>query len=638
MSLRALDKNFPSRANLNPLFIGAMSSILVLVLALSFRQIDSPDIGLHLAPGKWILSHRAFPEKDVFTFGAANHEDVDLYWLYQVSFALLEKLGGSLLLVLSNGFLIACSLFIMLYRGIRDPHSPIFLSLVLLFFIAITANYEMRPHVVSWIYVGLLALTWERFEDDRNASLIAVPLIMLLWVNTQPTFVLGWIITFCFWLGICLNEKRINGKATIFAALSFITCLANPYFVRGLQLPFVQFGFLQQSNVFKTAIAEYAPLAFLPNQNDYIYFGHLALFRPIFVLQLLRIALALLFLVQIMRRRIRIHEAILFLLLFYLNSLAEKNIGYFILATTPIIVRSFGRVTRIALQQEDGRRVHPSHSLFITKMKSSTTLSGGGGVFVIIIISLVTTMRVVTNDYYSSQHLSHRFGYKYNNLFEPVGAVDFLKEKNLTARILNHINFGGYFIDHLSQPVYIDGRNEVMGEELANEYLGSNTPGGLRELSEKYNAHIMAFPHKDGAAWLDYARMDTTHWRLVYFDELAAIYLRNDYALSVPRVNPDSVLASLGSISSSAMDAVLQRSFRKGFFDPLFRDQYFPVKESEKSVFCSDNGWPHLAIRLAMEGIRRSSVDCPELFYNLAMYFDDVGDRSRAAFCRARAN
>lgn len=109
----ALHERFGGLRDVKLLYAIALLSVFALSISLSFREIDSPDIGLHLAPGKWILSHHSFPTKEIFTYGAANNNYVDLYWLYQVAFALLDGMGGDFLLVFANALLIVSSLFVM---------------------------------------------------------------------------------------------------------------------------------------------------------------------------------------------------------------------------------------------------------------------------------------------------------------------------------------------------------------------------------------------------------------------------------------------------------------------------------------------------------------------------------------------
>jgi hypothetical protein len=616
-----------------------LASFLILALAFSFRQIDSPDIGLHLAPGKWILANLAFPSHEVFTYGGAHQSYVDTYWLYQVCMALLDRLAGPFLLVLANALFIAGSVYVLYRRSIAQPGTPVKLVLLALFFIIYTANFEIRPHVVSWIYIGLMLLVWERYVEDSRRSLLAVPLIMLLWVNTQPTFILGWIVTVSFWVSLTLREKQIDRKATMNAGLGILASFLNPYFIKGVALPFVQFGFLQQASVFKGLIAEYSPLPFLPGPEDFTYFGSLLLLRPMFILQLVRIAVTVGMLVQIARRRVLSHEALLFLLFFYLNSIAEKNVGYYLMAVTPFLMRSFAQGGLSRGERADRQQERRIPSVFLNVKRMLASEKAAILVFVCLIaVSLAMALRTVSNDFYSTQRLSHRFGFQYNNLFLPVKAAEFLNEHQLTGKIFNHIDFGGYLIDHVPQKVYIDARNEVMGEDLAKEYLQTYSPTGLQNLVDRYTPDIILFPHKDGASWLEFLQGDTARWRLVYFDELAAIYLRNGYAASLPAIQPDTLLAALGELSGPELNAILHRSFERGVLARFTQGQYFPVRESELSAFCSDNGWDHLALRYAVEAIRRSTISCPEIFYNMSIYFQNVGDKERAELCLKRAS
>jgi hypothetical protein len=97
-------------------------------------------------------------------------------------------------------------------------------------------------------------------------------------------------------------------------------------------------------------------------------------------------------------------------------------------------------------------------------------------------------------------------------------------------------------------------------------------------------------------------------------------------------------MSKLDVLAPQELDSVLRRNFQRGGFDPFIRDQYFPVRESELSAFCSDNGWDRLAIRYAAEGIKRTTVPCPEIFYNLSIFFQKLGDRDRAELCLRRAS
>jgi len=593
-------------------------ALLILSFVLAFRQIDSVDIGLHLAPGHWMLENRSFPKHDLFTFTVADNPYVDTYWFYQVFLAALDIIGGSTLLIAANALAVCMSITLMIFRSRLGGSIWPSAFPILLFVAVYTLNYEIRPHVFSWIYLGGLLYYLEREEIGEGKRFYAVTGIMLLWANTQPTFVLGWVAIGCHLIGLFMKERKGFLRRCLPFAGAIAVCFANPYFERGVFLPFTQFGFLSESSVFKHLIAEYNPLPLVPREADYAFLGKVDFSFPIFILQLFRIFLIAAVIVQSFRKRISIHQSILSGLLFYLSLLAEKNIGYFVVAIVPIVIRS------LVYSPERPR----SRWKYISM----------GAALVVVLSCLDLTIRVVSNDYYSVRRLHFRFGAGYNNLSLPVKATDFLITRNLQGRMMNHINFGGYLMYKLgpNHRIFIDGRNEVIGENFAEEYLQTNENKTIGNVVRKYQPELAIFPHKEALSWVNYFMHDTTNWRLVYFDELAAIYLRKGYANEVPSFDPSKDTSLFNKLSRKELNALLQKKVTRPFLDKYLKKQYYPVSESERAVFSYYNGWISEAISFTVTGLNRSTVDCPELYLNLAIYFLALGDVTNTRICLDR--
>jgi hypothetical protein len=54
----------------------------------------------------------------------------------------------------------------------------------------------------------------------------------------------------------------------------------------------------------------------------------------------------------------------------------------------------------------------------------------------------------------------------------PVGAANWLKTQGRSAKIFNDYNWGGYLIYHVPEvPVFVDGRTDLFGDEILNDYL-----------------------------------------------------------------------------------------------------------------------------------------------------------------------
>src|SRR5262245_1423368 len=54
-----------------------------LLLILSVRKVEDPDVGFHLKSGEQILSGSGVARTDRVSYALAGRPDVDLYWAYQ---------------------------------------------------------------------------------------------------------------------------------------------------------------------------------------------------------------------------------------------------------------------------------------------------------------------------------------------------------------------------------------------------------------------------------------------------------------------------------------------------------------------------------------------------------------------------
>lgn len=187
----------------------------------------------------------------------------------------------------------------------------------------------------------------------------------------------------------------------------------------------------------------------------------------------------------------------------------------------------------------------------------------------------------------------------------------------------------------LPQKVFIDGRNEVMGEEFFGEYYTHWSLIDKRPMLNKYHPDIVILPYQNDFLWVHFFNQDTS-WRLAYVDELSAVYLRNGYAPSVPRLDSMSYTHNVQPIPDALIDSVLRRPDPSGSVPLSIREQYFPQREIGLSTFCYYDDRFDAAIQIGLDGLRRSTVPCPEMYYNLGNYFWEKKDYSHAAYCYER--
>ncbi|MBN2054517.1 hypothetical protein JW905_06320, partial [bacterium] len=155
------------------------------------------------------------------------------------------------------------------------------------------------------------------------------------------------------------------------------------------------------------------------------------------------------------------------------------------------------------------------------------------GVFHVLfsLVIVATGARIVTDAAYISTRRGERFGWCWNDDFVPVKAAEFADRERLPGRMLNHLNFGGYLMWARQEPVFIDGRTEVMGVGFYKVFERAMTdPAALETCVARYGITWIIFPHGLMPELVGRLSVDE-NWRLAYADNLAAIFRRNDGTL-----------------------------------------------------------------------------------------------------------
>ncbi len=601
---------------------------LLLIISFAFREIYSPDIGFHLKAGEWIINNLRVPSQDVFTYTASSHDYLDMHWLYQVIIATINKASGEFGLVTFNAFLIIITFSILFIRISKKMDIMNSSNWIVLFFLAITSAsvlFEIRPHIISWLIFSLLLFLLEEYERGNVKYLFIIPLLMLLWTNTHTLFVLGWIIIGAYLIGIVFRDKKIPMPFTIYALSGIAVSIINPYFIRGITLPFVQFQLLQPHNVFKNTIAELtSPISL----ESYFFNGHFILFQPLMWFHLF-LFLSIASLIKRLKV-IQLHELIIFGLLLYLAVSSVRNIGFFVLSVTPATIGGFQTKLGDTFNNSNDNKKFLSRLItFINGKLGQMWLN-----IFIMLLSIILIAAIITDAYYINYRSNDRFGYKFNEHVLPVRAAKFLNEHHLEGKLLNHFNYGGYLSYALPQKVFIDGRTEVIGEELFYKYSILWNQIDKSQILQEYNPDIIIFPHQNDFLWIHYLKKDYL-WRLVYADDISLIYLKNGYADTIPTFNTADLLSEFEKIEDEKINQILKSPYpTTSLFS--FKKKYFPLKELGLSTFFYYNDQFDEAIQVGLNGCMRSTVSCPELYYNLGHFYFEKRDFERSEFCYDR--
>ncbi len=500
----------------------ALIAVAVLVLMLSLRQIHDLDLGFHLRGGQWMLQHHSFHRFDVFTYTVTNHEYIAMYWLFQIGLFVVYLATGYAGLTIINALLILLVFAILFWRmkdGGIGPGPAVF-GLFLAAMI-MELRFGVRPEIASWLLMSLMFWVLEEFSRSGRRILFFLPVIQFAWVNAHGLFILGWIAVGAYTVGFFVHDRAKFKKLIPWSLATILVSFVNPYGVRGIAFPFYLFTRLQASNIFRDAITELTPPLsskarfLMPDMPLYLFYGFAA-------------ASVLLVLATVRRRRVQ--ELVITGSFLYLSVTAVRNIPLFIIACLPIIIRSGQDLASILRTRF--RSLMPGPVIHRILAYALTT------------VCLLFSMRVVTNAFYAERGGGH-FGLGLDPNIHPVGAADFINRHHLTGRILNDLNHGSWLIWQVKQPVFIDGRLEVMKENFFSEYYRSYSSGGLTALIVRYQPDLVIFDHSypEAALW-DIDLKTNPEWRLVYADAISALWLRNGYADELPRFDFRDAIAA----------------------------------------------------------------------------------------------
>jgi hypothetical protein len=618
---KGMKKQTGNRSILSLLNKITLALLLTLAVVFAFRQLYSPDIGFHLKAGKWMLENFKFPVNDLFTYTINDHRYVDLQWLYQIFVTVIDKVSGDFGLVASNAVLVAICFALVIFRITRKVKLDGLLNWQLLLFLGITSLaliFEPRPHTFSWLYLNIVFIILDEYSEKRKNLLLFLPVVMVLWTNTHSIFIIGWIVIGSYMIDSVWKERRLWTPMVRYGLLSIGISIINPYFFDGILFPFRQFQLLQGANVFKNSVNELtSPLNF----SNYYINGDFTLFQPLFYFHLFLLAGIIAFFRGL--KRIQLHELLIFLFFAYLGLSAVKNVGFFVFAVLPGVIKwlqpggIMGRGRMSKKKLPDSGRIQAA-------------LNG-----LAILLSVYLTISIITDSFYIYYRSNFRFGYKTSNLILPDKAAQYLLDHKLEGKILNYVDFGGFLMNKLPQKVAIDGRFEIIGEQFFIKYTRLWNQINKGPMLKEYEPQIVIFPHQNNFLWIHYFRKDTT-WRLLYFDELSAVYIKKGYADDVPAYSYADQMKDYPPVSGAQIDSILGARYSADFYPLSFEKRYYPQMEMGLSTFCYYDDHFEEAVRIGLHGLMISSEAWPEMYYDLGHYFYELKEFERAKNCYLR--
>jgi Tetratricopeptide repeat len=335
------------RAGWAPLSTGLL---FVLVFAATLLPSADGDLWWHLAAGRRMVETRAFLTVDPFTLSALGRPWIDLHWLFQLAVYGLHSVAGLGGVVVGKAALVAAAAVVLaaaVRRGAaRDGAGAVAVAGPLLLVTLGAAIFVarhlvlVRPVVFTLLFLALFLWILEGYaQDGDRRRLWLLPLLQIVWVNSQGLFALGPAVIACYAVGGALAaavgapELPTRGVRTLAAVigLCLVACLVTPYGFSGLALPVKLLLRLAPSdaNVFSANIAENVPPWSLQRTQP----GLVAAFS---------VALAVVgFSFLVARKTVVFGRGLLVLAFTALALLANRNLLLFYWVAAPMVVLNF---------------------------------------------------------------------------------------------------------------------------------------------------------------------------------------------------------------------------------------------------------------------------------------------------------
>ncbi len=593
--------------------------LFLLVFFLSLRKIMDLDIGFHLRGGEWMLENKSFHKKDIFTYTVRGNEYIAMYWLYQIFLFLIYKLSGYAGISILNSILITL-LFYLVFLRMRKFNIPLWISSGVLFLMifAMEIRFSARPEVLTWIFMALMLLTLDNYFYERKNYLFLLPLIQVLWVNFHGLFILGWVLMGFYFLSFWIHYKKFDRKFFSYILFAVLGSLLNPYTWKGILFPFYLFTRLQSSSVFKNVISEltspFSKKAIILMPKMPLVFFYIFLFS------------SLLLLILTFKKR-KIHEFLLYFAFLYLSCTAIRNVPLFLIVSSQIFALSM---------LDFSKKFEKLKENSIFKFLKHT------GYVLPMLFSFLILLRISTNVYYVERG-GGNFGIGLDYDVHPVGTADFILNNNLKGKILNDLNHGSWFIWRVREPVFIDGRLEVIKEKFFERYHRSYSPGGLKKLIFEYTPNLVVFDYSyPEALFWDRDIKSMPDWRIIYWDSKSVIFARRDFAPHLKRVNFMKRIKEMGidtNFTDQKIWSILKKKPESGFIHWIKR--FFKKRKSKISLL-KMAFYAYLSLEfkcseiLYLTALDRGCRLYENIYFNLGAVYFFKGEYDKAVYCYER--
>lgn len=517
--------------------------LLWMFLACCFPLFDT-DLFWHLKTGEWILQNYSIPGYDLYTFTDFDKRWIDLHWGFQVVAAILYRIGGANLLILTKAAILMLALGIGCYAGGVHLRGWQRVLCWLLPAITISGRGYERPEIITLLC--LAAWLWIVTRLEQRPRLIwLLPALQIFWINCHALYILGLVVGGCYAvdyvvravadgkLGLAAAPQAPTSSTVIRAAgLCAAAALVNPYFEEGALFPFVLFRkFTVEQGFYSANIGEFQqPIDYLLKKG----FDNLYLNAEI----LLWLAAAISFVGLAVLRRWNVFRSLLFIGFSYLAWKASRNTNIFSLVAGYVLSEN---VSEILFRKPAAGTIDPVR----TRLAVGKELAVGLG------LSLML-LAVVTGEWNRQAEKIRPFRLGEAREWYPHKAAQFMQRPGYPRRVFAS-NFGvaSVYTYHNGPEgkVFMDGRLEVCSQQTFERFnsigqrMSRADPSWVELLrDQKGNLPAVMLDSRFSRELITGA-LQTPGWRLVYADPSCAVFFDEKVAdaLHLPPVSIEPI-------------------------------------------------------------------------------------------------
>jgi hypothetical protein len=470
-----------------PLIVGL--AVFARALAQPMALLNDPDTYLHLAAGRWMLTHLALPVQDPFSHSLAGAVWVPHEWLAEIVLALVYDAAGWNGLALLTAACFAAGMALLTRCLLRrfEPFSA--LIAVSLGAALVLGHLLARPHLLALPMLVIWSGELFAAADEGSAPPAWLLPLMALWANLHGSFMFG--LALALFLGVeaaFLPGRRVPAARRwgLFGGLAAAAAWLTPNGAAGFIEPFR----LTMMPALQASFGEWMS----PNFQ---------LFQPLEIWLLGMIALGFTTGVRLPPQRLLLLLALCHMALAHVRHAELLGlVGPLAVAASlgPPIAAWIGSAPLSAVGLTVARLAAPAHRPAVALVFAAAAA-----------ISLPVLLRPIE---------------RRDDSVTPGAALAAAAQMRLKGPVFNSEGFGGYLV-FSGIPTFIDGRIELYGDAFLARYLeaerGDET--ALVALLGRYGITWTLLAPEQGAT----QRLDNLQgWRRVYSDRHAVIHQRVD--------------------------------------------------------------------------------------------------------------